>query len=85
MLSQVKSRASQKAATRARILDAARALLESSGYEASNIRAVAAEAGVSTGAVLQHFQDKQDLLHAALFDDLEQRWAKVRAAKPAAT
>jgi AcrR family transcriptional regulator len=85
VLSQSKTRADQKRATRARILEAARALLEASGYEAANIRAVASEAGVSTGAVLQHFQDKQDLLHAALFDDLEQRWKKLRGAKPAAS
>jgi len=71
-------RADQKAATRARILDVARAELERSGYEATNIRGIAKAAGVSTGAVLLHFQDKQDLLHAALFSDLEHTWQAVR-------
>jgi AcrR family transcriptional regulator len=72
------TRAEQKATTRARILDAARAELERAGYEATNIREVARAAGVSTGAVLQHFQDKADLLHAALFDALEETWQSAR-------
>lgn len=75
------SRTAQKAVTRARILDAARAALETTGYEGTNLRSVAQAAGVSTGAVLSHFQDKQDLLHTALFEDLERTWAAVRAAK----
>jgi AcrR family transcriptional regulator len=79
VLSEETTRAGQKAATRVRILDAARLLLERSGYEAANIRAIAKEAGVSTGAVLLHFKDKQDLLHAALHDDLELAWRKARA------
>ena len=70
-------RSDQKAATRARILEVARAELERSGYEATNIRGIANAAGVSTGAVLLHFQDKQDLLHAALFGDLERTWQAV--------
>jgi len=72
------NRADQKAATRGRILEVARAELERNGYEATNIRGIAQAAGVSTGAVLLHFQDKQDLLHAALFNDLEQTWQATR-------
>lgn len=75
------SRAAQKAATRARILDAARTALETDGYEKTNLRAVAKAAGVSTGAVLAHFRDKQDLLHTALFEDLERTWAAAKAPK----
>lgn len=71
-------RARQKAATRARVLDAARAAFEARGFEATNLRDVAAAAGVSAGTVLLHFQDKRDLLHAALFDDLERTWAEAR-------
>lgn len=71
-------RTDQKAATRARILDVARAHLERDGFEATSIRGVAAEAGVAAGTVLLHFADKQDLLHAALFEDLEARWAVAR-------
>lgn len=79
MVSEKKARAVQKSATRARILEAARTQLEQSGYDGTNIRGIAKAAGVSTGSVLLHFADKQDLLHAALFDDLERSWAKARA------
>ncbi len=68
-----------KADTRARILEAARAQLESVGYEATSIRGVARAAGVATGTVLLHFADKRDLLHAALFDDLARTWAETKA------
>lgn len=73
------ARAAQKASTRARILEAARAELERSGFDDTGIRSVADAAGVAAGTVLLHFKDKRDLLHAALFDDLEQTWAKARA------
>ncbi len=75
------NRAVQKAATRARILEAAREALATAGYEEMNLRAVALTAGVSTGAVLSHFRDKQDLLHTALFEDLERTWAAARVTK----
>ncbi|OYW10814.1 MAG: TetR family transcriptional regulator, partial [Acidobacteriia bacterium 12-62-4] len=75
------NRVVQKAATRARILDAAREALDAVGYEAMNLRSVAQAAGVSTGAVLSHFRDKQDLLHTALFEDLEEAWATARLTK----
>ena len=72
-------RAQRKAATRTRILIAARQALETRGFEATNLRDVAAAAGVTAGTVLLHFSDKRDLLHAALFDDLEATWAAARA------
>jgi AcrR family transcriptional regulator len=72
------SRAEQKATTRTKILDVARAHLERSGFEATSIRAVAKDAGVAAGTVLLHFRDKEDLLHAALFDDLARTWNEAR-------
>lgn len=72
------SRVEQKAATRKRILEVARAELEAKGFEATNIRVVAAAVGVAPGTVLLHFKDKQDLLHAALFDDLEATWQQAK-------
>ncbi|WP_394846978.1 TetR family transcriptional regulator [Pendulispora brunnea] len=71
-------RTEQKAATRARILETARKQLERDGYDGTSIRSVAGEAKVAAGTVLLHFRDKQDLLHAALFDDLETTWARAR-------
>ncbi len=73
------SRTEQKAATRARILEVARAELERVGFDATNIRAIGKGAGVAAGTVLLHFADKQDLLHAALFDDLAATWGRARA------
>lgn len=64
-------RATQKAATRQAVLEAARDEFESVGFEAANVRAIAARAGVSAGTVLHHFGEKRELLYAALFDDLE--------------
>jgi AcrR family transcriptional regulator len=75
---QPRGRAAQKQATRARLLEVARAQLERDGYEATSIRSVASEAGVAAGTVLLHFRDKLDLLHAALFDELARTWARAR-------
>lgn len=60
----------QRDATRARILVAAREHFERDGFDGASVRAIAADAGVAAGTVLLHFEDKRDLLHAALFDDL---------------
>ncbi len=65
-------RATQKEATRQAVLEAARAEFERVGFEAANLRAIAARARVSAGTVLHHYGDKRELLHAALFDDLEE-------------
>jgi AcrR family transcriptional regulator len=70
-----------KAATRARVLEAAKAQLETLGFDGTSIRGVAQAAGVATGTVLLHFADKRDLLHAAVFDDLERTWAAVKKKK----
>ncbi len=71
-------RAQQKQETRTRLLAVAREVLEARGYDETNIRDLAKRAGVSPGTVLLHFRDKQDLLHAALFDELERTWLAVR-------
>lgn len=73
------TRAERKMATRGRILDAAKEMLEEKGYKASSIRAIATGASVAPGTVLMHFQDKQDMLHAALFDDLQVVWSGAKA------
>lgn len=65
-------RSAQKEATRAAVLDAARAEFEQAGFDGANLRAIAARAGVSAGTVLHHYGDKRELLHAALYEDLEQ-------------
>jgi AcrR family transcriptional regulator len=72
------SRREAKEATRARVLEAAKAQLESVGFDETNIRGVAKAAGVATGTVLLHFADKRQLLHAAMFEDLERTWLAAR-------
>lgn len=73
------SRAAQKENTGRAVLEAAREEFERVGFEAANLRAIAARAGVSAGTVIHHFKDKRELLHAALFDDLELTLEKVLA------
>lgn len=65
------TRAHRKEATAAQVLDAARHEFERVGFDAANIRAIAKRAGVSPGTVILHYRDKRELLHAALFADLE--------------
>jgi AcrR family transcriptional regulator len=70
--STAKPRMAQKEETRSRILEVARAHFERDGFEASSFRAIAEDAKVAAGTVALHFDDKKGLLHAALYDDLEQ-------------
>jgi AcrR family transcriptional regulator len=65
------ARAAQRDATRAAILAAARLAFEAHGFDGANIRDIAAGAGVAAGTVIHHFGDKRDLLHAALYEDLQ--------------
>ena len=55
--------------TRAKLLDAASAVIRRDGPQALTLDAVAAEAGVSKGGLLYHFASKRDLL-----DALVARW-----------
>lgn len=58
-------RIEQKAATRDKVIAAARHLFTSQGYEATGIREIAKAAGVSTGAILGTFSGKLELFKAA--------------------
>jgi AcrR family transcriptional regulator len=60
------NRAAQAAATRGRILDAARRVLAEEGLEHFTTRHVADLAGVSHGMVHYHFRDKRELALALL-------------------
>lgn len=70
-MASITSRTDQRAETAQRVLVAARAEFEEKGFEAASVRAIAARAGVSAGTVIHHYGEKIDLLHAALFEDLE--------------
>ena len=60
----------QGAATRASLLAAARELFGERGYAATSLDDVAAQAGVTKGALYHHFHGKADLF-AAVFEQVE--------------
>ncbi|MDR3509476.1 MAG: response regulator [Caulobacteraceae bacterium] len=55
-----------KLRTRAKLLEAARGLFIDRGYEATTIRDIATQAGLSTGAVFASFTDKADLFEGVV-------------------
>jgi AcrR family transcriptional regulator len=55
---------SKAARTRSNIIDAALRLFREHGYEATTMRAIAAEAGVSVGNAYYYFESKQHLIQA---------------------
>jgi len=63
-------RALAKQQTRGKVLAAARRLFSEAGYEGATIRDIAAEAGMSTGAVFANFTDKFDLFREIMLVDL---------------
>lgn len=73
-------RALAKQQTRAKVLAAARRLFSASGYEGATIRDIAAEAGMSTGAVFANFTDKSDLFREIVFADLDALMVDMREA-----
>jgi AcrR family transcriptional regulator len=66
--------------TRARLLDAASAVVRRDGAQALTLDAVAAEAGVSKGGLLYHFRSKRELLDAMLAGWLEEFASEIDAA-----
>ena len=58
-----------KARTREKILRSAKAMFMSQGFEGANLRAIAAEAGLSTGALFANFENKADLFNALVVDE----------------
>ena len=64
-------RARQREDTRQRLIGAARARFAAHGFDGTQLRDVAQEAGVALGTIFVHFTDKRDLLAASLFADLE--------------
>jgi AcrR family transcriptional regulator len=71
----------RRAATRERVVTAARELIARGGYQEARVAAVAARAGVATGTVYRHFPSKAELF-AEVFRQVSQR--EVDAARAAA-
>lgn len=75
-------RQAQKEATRRKVLDAARALFETRGYEETTVRSIAVEAGVSVGSVFTSFASKREILSQVMEDRLEALYAELEAVAP---
>ena len=75
-----RTQAERSATTRARILAAAIACLDQTGYGATTTVSVATRAKVSRGAMLHHFPSKADLMLATLAHVLELNAANFLAA-----
>jgi AcrR family transcriptional regulator len=77
--------AADSADTRQRILDIARASFAAGGYDASTNRDLAAEVGLTAGALYHYFGSKFDL-YVAVHDDVQQRiYGRFNAAADGAT
>jgi AcrR family transcriptional regulator len=75
-------RQSQKAATRQRVLDAARDLFDSQGYEGTTIREIARRAGVAVGSVFTTFSSKGEILSEVMQARLEPLYAEIDRVMP---
>jgi AcrR family transcriptional regulator len=73
-------RAENKARTRQKVLDSAKRLFMAHGYEGATMRDIAADAGLSTGAVFANFADKADLFNEVILSDFELQNAQMTEA-----
>jgi AcrR family transcriptional regulator len=75
-------RQAQKAATRARVLAAARELFISQGYEGATVRQIANLAGVSVGSVFTYFASKGEILSQVMEERLGALYAELDRLAP---
>ena len=75
-------RGTQKAATRNRVIEAARELFETQGYEGASIREIAKHAGVSVGSVFTTFASKGEILSQVMADRLDGLYAELDRVMP---
>lgn len=72
-------RAEKKAETRRRLIDAAARVFARRGFHGAGVDEVAAEAGVTTGALYWHFASKDDLFLALADERVARRVAEIGA------
>ena len=75
-------RQTQKEATRRRVLDAARDLFETVGYEETTVREIATRAGVAVGSVFTCFASKAEVLSQVMLDRLDDLYAELDLITP---
>lgn len=66
-----RTQAERTEATTGALVEAARELFASNGYDATSLDAVAARAGVTKGAVYHHFEGKRQLFEAVFTREVE--------------
>lgn len=76
------ARASQREATRNRVLNAARELFDTCGYQGTTVREIARHAGVSVGSVFTTFASKGEILSQVMQDRLEPLYAELDRVVP---
>lgn len=75
-------RRSQKEATRQRVLDAARELFDTHGYQGTTIREIARRAQVSVGSVFTTFASKGEILSEVMQARLDPLYAEIDRVMP---
>src|SRR6185503_1095899 len=75
-------RQTQKEATRNRVIDAARELFDTQGYQGTTIREIARHAGVSVGSVFTTFASKGEILSQVMADRLDGLYAELDRVMP---
>ena len=75
-------RQTQKEATRNRVIEAARELFDTQGYQGTTIREIAGHAGVSVGSVFTTFASKYDILSQVMQDRLDGLYAELDRVMP---
>lgn len=80
---QTKRSARVRAASRGRILKAARRLFTRRGFEATTMRQIAAAAGTSIGNLYFYFANKEELLETLMAEAREPLWARIDQAASA--
>ena len=78
----VSIRKSQKEATRQRVLDAARDLFETQGYDETTVREIARKAEVAVGSVFTTLASKGDILSQVMADRLDELYAELDRVAP---
>jgi AcrR family transcriptional regulator len=78
----ISARHTQKQATRNRVIEAARELFDTQGYQGTTIREIASHAGVSVGSVFTTFASKGDILSQVMQDRLDGLYAELDRVMP---
>jgi AcrR family transcriptional regulator len=75
-------RQTQKEATRNRVIEAARELFDTQGYQGTTVREIARHAGVSVGSVFTTFASKGDILSQVMEERLDSLYAELDRVVP---